>query len=477
MNDIAHPGPAQPQVNASGEPLNRAGGVLYRAEDGHDLSLDYGVDNSIGKHDGIYPQRDAGRWDPKRGGRDRWQELQSVIAFSKTIEPGCGALLTLTIDRRLWADRDQVWQRWDEMSASDRDKTGLSMSELATMPVEEICYRCMSPRVSRLLSDRLNINAWCRVIEPQTKTGDGWIHWHVIADFKGTRWMHQKHDRPFIELRDLAHELRFWWQEKYNGGNVDVDFKVHRLGEQMGKYVAKYISKPWKALPPWLLVTEKKVRVVGYSSEAKERIQDKYPEPKDTVWESRQVKPRRRLIDRLASSGSSFYIIHKGQYRGSINVPFNVITLLARDMPELKSVKMKWPSGTETFRHVWEGQWTSIEDFNARVQQLIDKEGLRDFVNSWQDRVRGEFMHDWQTMQDREMSDDDRAAEGCSCSPAADEQTNTNKQTHTTTSSSEWVSPQLDSSSNVLPGEMVDRAPLAAAVRSGPAIHTSPGNG
>ncbi|MBI1369352.1 MAG: hypothetical protein GC162_11955 [Planctomycetes bacterium] len=131
---------------------------------------------------------------------DRWQNTR---------------LITLTVDRKRWASPRTVW--------------------------EQVALNALVPRLMR----RLGIKRWVWVLEFQTKTGEGWPHWHVLADV------------GYVEYAEIR---RLWWG-LWGIGNIDVQ-KVNAASGAW--YLSSYLTKA-SAAPPWVLAMTRPVRRIAAS--------------------------------------------------------------------------------------------------------------------------------------------------------------------------------------------------------------------
>lgn len=164
----------------------------------------------------------------------------------------------------------------------------------------EKAYEYAMPKVSELLRF-LGAKKWVRVVEVQTKSGDGWIHWHVLIDL--------------AEVGGLtAARRRCWhlWRDKWGIGGCDLD----AIRKSAAGYLAKYVTKAWPAVPHWMGASCKRFRLVGFSKLAGQIIRRKMdlPPPRP-VAEARHRRKRYRktrpLFERLASSGMTTGLIYR----------------------------------------------------------------------------------------------------------------------------------------------------------------------
>ncbi len=208
----------------------------------------------------------GGRLDPIGGQGKRIADLKKIEVVEGAMrEP---AMLTLTIDRR----------RFDG---------------------PESAHVYASALVSRLLTERLGAKLWARVMEPQTKSGDGWVHWHCLVDL--------------AEIGSLRRaRLLAWrfWRNVWGVGGCDL-FKVTKSATG---YLAPYVTKAWPAVPPWMGESRKRFRLVGFSLDANELIRSTLGLPRRPSRKKKsekQYRPTAPLFHRLAMSGLRTAIIAK----------------------------------------------------------------------------------------------------------------------------------------------------------------------
>lgn len=98
----------------------------------------------------------------------------------------------------------------------------------------------------------LDIRTWFWVLEFQTKTGDGWPHWHLLIDLAdvGGRI-------------DLPHAWRLW-RDKWKLGGLDLSVRRSFADREHAVfYVTKYLTKMPEAFPLWVIRCEKAIRFIG----------------------------------------------------------------------------------------------------------------------------------------------------------------------------------------------------------------------
>jgi hypothetical protein len=151
--------------------------------------------------------------------RERLREKVGAGLFSQP------ALMTLTVDRKNWQSPQGAYRA--------------------------VTAQALIPRLMR----RLGVRAWVWTLEFQTRTGEGWPHWHILLD--------QAHCGGRLDYRKLWH----LWRDVWGVGGCDVSQK-HKAAAadplHAVNYITKYLTKgagPW---PTWWLEGSRN-RVVGAS--------------------------------------------------------------------------------------------------------------------------------------------------------------------------------------------------------------------
>ncbi len=377
------------------------------------LSLDTEVSNSTDAVEGIFPVPLGGRLDPIGGKRKRYEDWLRVKALLSRMT--AGVFLTLTTDRSKWT-RFRIIERWYAMAAGDREKLGLTATEINTLPVEELAYRFQAIYVSRFLSHRLGFKVWVRVVEPQTRSGNGWMHWHCVVEVAGTRWDTGNRRKP-IDLKGLANACWSVWRDDYEFGMVDVQLvKSH---DRLASYLSKYITKAWPAIPRWVLESSRGVRLVGFAKAAGVIVRDVMGLPEsssddddgddDGDEDKRKAKraKRRPLIDRLTESGMSCNVIQRHgrcAWAGMIDAPLWALFELVPAVPGLRIVRRTWQTfkgQVEKMGLVWAGEWTRDGPRSAmnRVMTALERHGLLERIDLEKRRRREQMLDSWELMQ------------------------------------------------------------------------------
>jgi hypothetical protein len=227
----------------------------------------------------------GGKLDAEGGMGARMADLRKVEALIRSMALPC--FITLSFDR-----------------------------EAFTGPEE--AYDAGMKKLSELLSKQLGFKLWFRVIEVQTKTGDGWIHWHCVVDCGDTEFDDRAVSRlrP-INLSRLQAEVKEWWCDVWKlGGRGGQDIQLAKKRGAIAGYLSKYIVKPWPAIPEWIL-QRKFLRLVGFSKAANQHLRmvgltgrcDSVAKDRDKKSSVR--KPVASLGERLASSALSCKVVNK----------------------------------------------------------------------------------------------------------------------------------------------------------------------
>lgn len=133
----------------------------------------------------------------------------------------------------------------------------------------EAAYEAAMRRIGDLLTERLGVKVWGRVVEVQAESGDGWVHWHIVADAAGTCFdLSAGRGRAWVDLGGLLGRLKEFWCERWGLGEPQgQELELVRSRGRMGSYLSKYVTKPWPAIPQWIL-SRSMMRVVGFSRAA-----------------------------------------------------------------------------------------------------------------------------------------------------------------------------------------------------------------
>lgn len=215
----------------------------------------------------LRPKRCQSRFCPRCGVARGIKLRQDMLAVSDLFPRPL--LLTLTIDR--------------EGTKTDR---GFPCAESAYEYVHEGRY------IARLM-ELIGVKRWVVVLEFQSRTGDGWPHWHVLIDAS---------DCPRGRLpKDQVVRLWKFWRYKWGIGSVDVQQSKLTDSRHACMYITKYLTKPPKrGWPRWVLEREKKVRLISSSREVGALVGDSIKRDKATK-EKRDTPAHRPAYKMVAS--------------------------------------------------------------------------------------------------------------------------------------------------------------------------------
>lgn len=145
--------------------------------------------------------------------------------------------------------------------------------------------------VARLLAT-LKVPLWAWVLEFQTKTGEGWPHWHILIDLS-------KCPKGRIDLK-RAWE---WWRDRWGLGGLDLSDKDRKFADATHAihYITKYLIKqPEGGYPEWVLDAAG-LKFVGSCRSLGPLVGDVDPAPPaEREGPKRKYPPRRSLLDRIA---------------------------------------------------------------------------------------------------------------------------------------------------------------------------------
>lgn len=153
-------------------------------------------------------------------------------AIEKIVEKSylfpAAVLVTLTIDRRKHASCESAF--------------------------DTVLQNRYLPRLMALLGKDV---PWIRVLEFQSKTGDGWPHWHLLVDVS-------RFGLKRIPVKILKEMWRFW-KDVWGLGSVDVQEVDFKTREHALRYVGKYLTKqPQRGWPSWVLARDR-IRLIESS--------------------------------------------------------------------------------------------------------------------------------------------------------------------------------------------------------------------
>jgi hypothetical protein len=194
-----------------------------------------------------------------------WRVRQCLLSKAERFQNP--AMLSLTVDRRHFASPQEAHHR--------------------------ITKGSFIARLMRLLG----IATWFWVLEFQTKTGDGWPHWHLLIDLAD---VHNRLNLP-----------RAWhlWRDKWKLGGLDLSVKrsfaepAHAV-----HYVTKYLTKMPEAFPVWVIQSQNIIRFIG-GCKSLGSLTGQPPRDAESCEPDPQMKlfkePRTALIVRMSRCGET----------------------------------------------------------------------------------------------------------------------------------------------------------------------------
>lgn len=200
----------------------------------------------------------------------------------------------------------------------------------------------------RRLMRLLNLISWFWVLEFQTKTGDGWPHWHVLIDLEdvGGRV-------------DLA---KAWglWRDRWRIGGLQLEVSKFKDPTHGVMYMTKYLTKMPEAFPLWVMVRERAIRFLGgckslgslTGEPPRPRIE---PEPVDQMTLPFR-KPRTILVFRMARCEQTANVFcvagdcaaGEGEWKWMGTIPAtvdDVIELAEQGILSLRLAAVEWGEG------------------------------------------------------------------------------------------------------------------------------------
>ncbi len=213
---------------------------------------------------------------PLLGYRLRESMRREAAAFKKPM------LLSLTIDRH-----------------GTTTGNGFSDPKAAYDYVREGRY------IARLMR-QLGIRLWICVLECQSKTGEGWPHWHLLVDAV---------DLPHGRLPKKLLE-RMWklWRDTWMIGGLDVEAVKFNDRNHAIFYISKYLIKqPERGWPEWIL-DARHVRLVSCSRALNALVGDGDGRAKkDEVGEDAEKPERKRrsTAERVSRCGMATKVLEE----------------------------------------------------------------------------------------------------------------------------------------------------------------------
>lgn len=343
------------------------------------LRLDQGDNNSPRQDAEIRPEWRAGKFDPEGGKAPRTRDLRRFESLIRAMRSP--VLITLTMDR----------------------------SKFET-PAD--AYTTAMRFVSRLLSDRMGVTVWGRVIEVQTSTGDGWIHWHVVAEMAGTEFDgSHEHGRRWVYLRNLQAVVKSYWCDRWGfGQKAGQDIQLVKSREGIVGYLAGYVVKAWPAIPQWI-GDRKCMRLVGFSKAANVMLRahghmTPRREPRDGV-KTRAKRALTSIFDRLAGSGLTCKVIAAGEYLGRLPVKwFDLLNLTySGECKGLRVEERTYENPCSTITKLVVIMTSATRESVAALASQLAGQGFEAACKAEREERLLKLRRDWREMQiDHELS-------------------------------------------------------------------------
>jgi hypothetical protein len=255
---VGYLGPAEGFAEGSAAPAPAGAQAAQRPDSTNTLLITRNLVEVVG-------ERSRSVLDPVGGARQRAAYRSALCAFAASIPDKRAVMVTLTVDRTKFDGPEQAH--------------AVMMLKLARL-------------MRKILGDG---GAWMRVLEFQSKTGDGWPHVHLVAAMP-----------QGVTLRTVRHACWHWWRDRWSIGGCDV--QPVRSGKACALYLGKYFTKAVQAIPPWQLERERASRIYG-ASRATQAFR-----PCRRRYRCRSSEPTRRprrtplpstVLHRLAQSGTT----------------------------------------------------------------------------------------------------------------------------------------------------------------------------
>ena len=167
--------------------------------------------------------------------------------------------------------------------------------------------------IARLLRF-VHIKHWVCVVQFQEESGDGWPHWHILADVSHL-------PGRFIDFKRLWHLWRDTWQ--IGGLDVTSD-KAKRVQSPLHaiNYITRYLTHPNGAIPEWFLRLSR-CRLV-MASRSVGRLTDGDTSICRDRTTRRKRQPARPFVDRMAECRHRVNILQEGvdRHTGAIRYRF-----------------------------------------------------------------------------------------------------------------------------------------------------------
>lgn len=222
--------------------------------------------------------------------------------------------------RQVLLERADFWQR-PGMFTLTVDRSRFASPEAAHAAITDGKF------IARLMR-RLGVARWMWTLEFQTKTGDGWPHWHLLVDLAscpGGR----------LDLK-LAWHL---WRDLWKLGGLQLKVKETKAADARHAvfYITKYLTKPPRGgFPIWVLERHSLRFVQGCKAlgpiVSKPRTA---PDPTSPPRRRRRYLGRRSLLDRTAGCEQHTHVFDvdidtdtgaiRHAYRGTIKASLELL--------------------------------------------------------------------------------------------------------------------------------------------------------
>jgi hypothetical protein len=172
---------------------------------------------------------------------------------------------------------------------------------------------------------------WFSVLELQTKTGEGFPHWHLMVQVE-----------EGVSIEQVQAAVRRKWCTVVDHHVDEITGEVVQSRESIGfsdveecrsdggtaRYLAKYICKPWEAIPEWMKQSDRQLRKYRHSAaffRVAELLDLHHPKRGPRRQPSGRRRPARTLIERMSTSCSTSIIIQKCgdsfKFRRTVRLP------------------------------------------------------------------------------------------------------------------------------------------------------------
>lgn len=233
----------------------------------------------------LRPKRSGGAFDPlgrRMGDVSRVDDVRAVFDNAPTNLRA--RFLTLTIDRSRFLSPALAFQRVD-----DRVR-----------------------KVMRVVVGH-GRGIWVATIEPQTLTGDGWMHYHgiVLVPAEISDDEVRRRVRKSWVIREMSEPDPETGRRKRMTIPIGISHvETCRDAGAGALYVAKYMAKAWPAVPQFMLDSTQRFRKARFSDAFYDLLEDLHRHHrvrKPRTAPSGKNHRRRTLAERLALSGSSWH--------------------------------------------------------------------------------------------------------------------------------------------------------------------------